>query len=207
MDTKCCTKCKITKEISEFHAKKTERRVSSWCKVCLHDLQKQRCLDRKRQAIQLLGGKCCDCGYNKNHAALEFHHLDPKVKSEDWKRLRSKSWPTVVAELSKCVLLCRNCHAERHWPDCQLTGETAKANVQLSTTIQPTGVCENCDEPVFGTRFCSHTCTQLSRRKATRPGREELADLLEKNSYTAVAKMHHVSDNAVRKWAKLYGLL
>lgn len=27
-----------------------------------------------------LGGKCQECGYNKNIAALEFHHINPDEK-------------------------------------------------------------------------------------------------------------------------------
>jgi predicted Zn-ribbon and HTH transcriptional regulator len=43
--------------------------------------QKERALSRKLEIIRLKGGKCERCGYDKNIAALEFHHLDPSIKS------------------------------------------------------------------------------------------------------------------------------
>lgn len=44
-------------------------------------------------------------------------------------------------------------------------------------------------------------------RKVDRPTKEELEDLLSKNSYVSLGKRFGVSDNAVRKWAKKYGIL
>lgn len=37
-------------------------------------------LRRKIKLIDLKGGECEICGYNKNIAALEFHHLDSSLK-------------------------------------------------------------------------------------------------------------------------------
>ena len=34
----------------------------------------------KKQAVKLLGGKCCICGYDKCIDALEFHHKDSSIK-------------------------------------------------------------------------------------------------------------------------------
>lgn len=36
---------------------------------------------RKIKLIELKGGKCESCGYDKNIAALDFHHIDPQSKS------------------------------------------------------------------------------------------------------------------------------
>jgi len=35
---------------------------------------------RKVELIKLKGSECESCGYKKNFAALEFHHVDPKTK-------------------------------------------------------------------------------------------------------------------------------
>ncbi len=48
---------------------------------------------------------------------------------------------------------------------------------------------------------------RIERRKVERPSKEELAELIQKYSWTAVGRQFGVSDNAVRKWAKSYGLL
>ena len=36
--------------------------------------------ESKKRMIKSMGGKCSICEYNKCHAALEFHHIDPNVK-------------------------------------------------------------------------------------------------------------------------------
>jgi hypothetical protein len=81
--------------------------------------QQSRGIDRKRKLIEIAGGQCCDCGYKKNIAALEFHHLNPEEKSFgiDLRKCSNLHWDKLVEEVSKCILICANCHRERHYPD------------------------------------------------------------------------------------------
>ena len=67
----------------------------------------------KTDLINHMGGKCSVCGYNKCHAALEFHHLDPTQK-EFSPSTNSKSWDKILVEAEKCILVCANCHREIH---------------------------------------------------------------------------------------------
>lgn len=72
----------------------------------------------KLASIKLLGGECSVCGYNKSPYALHFHHTDPDAKEFGIARNgNTRSWERVKKELSKCVLLCANCHAEVEWDD------------------------------------------------------------------------------------------
>ena len=67
----------------------------------------------KRLAVELLGGKCCRCGYSRCLRALHFHHTDPDNKSFGLsEKGATRAWVLVVEELKKCILLCANCHAE-----------------------------------------------------------------------------------------------
>ncbi len=75
-----------------------------------------RWIQRKKDAILYLGGKCFHCGYCRNYAALDFHHKNPDEKEFNWQQLRLRTWESVLLELDKCELLCRNCHAEEHNP-------------------------------------------------------------------------------------------
>ena len=69
----------------------------------------------KQKAINSLGGKCQICGYDKCAAALEFHHLDPSQKDfAIGSNGHSRSWERVKQELTKCQLVCANCHREIH---------------------------------------------------------------------------------------------
>lgn len=64
--------------------------------------------------VLAFGGECENCGYNKDPAALDFHHVDPKTKIwEISKMLRTqKGFKLAYYEAKKCKLLCANCHRE-----------------------------------------------------------------------------------------------
>lgn len=89
-------------------------RKYSLCGKC-HNLDVMaRGRQKRLRAIEFLGGKCMACGYNRYYGALDFHHREPGTKDPTFACLRGWSWERIVAELAKCDLLCRNCHAERH---------------------------------------------------------------------------------------------
>lgn len=85
------------------------------CKKCRVDAVKRRRDKIKELSIEYKGGKCCICGYNKCHSALEFHHLDPEAKDFGiGAHGYTRSWEEVKKELNKCILVCANCHRELH---------------------------------------------------------------------------------------------
>ena len=90
-----------------------------------YQAQQRRGRERKIRLIELNGGKCESCGYDRNYSALEFHHLEPKNKSFqlDLRALSNRKWEFILLEAKKCRLLCSNCHAELHNPDCLLKGK------------------------------------------------------------------------------------
>jgi len=62
------------------------------------------------------GGKCIICGYNIFIQVLEFHHLDPSIKTDNISEiLITKNKKLLKKELQNCVLVCRNCHALIHY--------------------------------------------------------------------------------------------
>ena len=65
-------------------------------------------------AVEYKGGACVLCGYNKSHAALEFHHIDPHEKDIQIGVKANIAWSKIKLEIDKCVLLCANCHREEH---------------------------------------------------------------------------------------------
>jgi len=67
----------------------------------------------KALLVDEAGGNCAICGYDRCVAALHFHHLDPSTKSFGLARKgATRRLDLLRAEISKCVLLCGNCHAE-----------------------------------------------------------------------------------------------
>ncbi len=99
----CSKKCKAT------HGNKNHQSSQK---------QKQRGVDKKIKLINLKGGKCEKCNYNKNYAALQFHHINPEEKDSglDLRKLSNCKWEWCLEEVKKCQLLCANCHAETHHP-------------------------------------------------------------------------------------------
>lgn len=80
--------------------------------------QQARGLKRKLGLIAEFGASCARCGYDRNSAALAWHHVDPRNKSFslDLRSLSNRSEEEVRREARKCILVCANCHAEIHWP-------------------------------------------------------------------------------------------
>ncbi len=81
--------------------------------------RKLRAHKRRLELIMLKGARCEICGYNKNLAALHFHHIDPskKVFALEGRNIKKFSWKRLLTEAAKCRLLCSNCHMEIHLPD------------------------------------------------------------------------------------------
>lgn len=136
--------------------------------------QKLRGLKRKYEAVQMNGGKCMRCGYNKNLAALDFHHRDPNTKKFqiDIRAFSNTNLDTLREELDKCDLLCANCHREEHNPSLDINNISSKLEEcnKTSFTNESGSIC-----PVCGKRFpkskgkiyCSKECRELDKHYPT----------------------------------------
>ena len=118
METKVCSKCKSEKPLSEFYPQEGHKDgVMSMCKECFNKLCTDRWIKRKKQYVELLGGECEHCHIrlnDSNYAIFDFHHIDPNTKEYSWSKLRLFSDSNIKEELSKCQLLCANCHILVH---------------------------------------------------------------------------------------------
>lgn len=70
----------------------------------------------KKTIVLFKGGSCMACGYDKNLSAFDFHHLKDKSFAMG-SSFASRTIDALFKEAEKCVLLCRNCHAELHNPE------------------------------------------------------------------------------------------
>ena len=69
----------------------------------------------KKQAVKLLGGKCCVCGYDRCIDALEFHHKNPSIKEFKLGAGNTMPWKEYNSEALECMLVSSNCHKEIHY--------------------------------------------------------------------------------------------
>ncbi len=91
---------------------------------------------KKIIAIKILGGRCIKCG-NSNIFQLEFHHHNSQ-KENCIGRIMEHRLSKIKIELSKCVLLCKNCHIITHYNKCSKNKQKLlDANFQAS-------VCHKC---------------------------------------------------------------
>ena len=172
---------------------------------------------RKRaKMIDVMGGCCQICGYNKCANALEYHHLDPSLKDFTISSKWARSWEATCDELKKCILLCANCHREVHaglidTSNLKSSFSQEKAN-EMTQTIENAKhhqhyYCHRCGVEIATRKayYCVD-CAKLMSRKAVRPNREELKKEVRENSLLSLAEKYQVSDNAIRKWCKAEGL-
>lgn len=169
---------------------------------------------RKENLVQVCGGKCCLCGYNKNIAALEFHHLIPEEKNYSiGNQGVCHDLQDDLKEVKKCILVCSNCHREIHHGDYQLKEilnkqqfdekEAQNLIVQKEQQYITTKYyCIDCGKEITRdskTGRCVE-CAQKARRVSVRPNRQELKNLIRTTPFVQIGKQFNVSDNTIRKW-------
>ena len=116
-----CKHCDV--ELTENNTYKRAGRKASfpvgyyrYCKKCYSKQRHRRVKQNRTNIIELMGGKCQHCGYDKCSNALELHHIDPTLKDANLTKHLRHITDTVrlQSELDKCILLCANCHRETH---------------------------------------------------------------------------------------------
>lgn len=125
--------------------------------------------------------------------------------------MKNRPWDEIEKELSSCQLLCKNCHGEHHNPECDTSSERYEkdySGYKVGYKVKvATGQCLICQKDVFGTKYCSQGCARIGSRKINRPKKEELSKLINEKTWVEIGLLFNISDNAVRKWAKNYGLI
>ena len=119
-ECKSCRKVKYHQFMDDNHERLMERRrelyqiniehIQKWRdenRDHLNEIAKINHHKRKNILIEMLGGKCVDCGTTKN---LQFDHIDPSKKSFNISCVLSER---TLKELEKCELRCGNCHLEK----------------------------------------------------------------------------------------------
>jgi hypothetical protein len=97
-----------------LHYKRVERKNGWKCKACNKEHQKTLRNNKRNTLLEMAGGKCAICNYDRCKDALCFHHLRDKKFELKKNIIASKSIEEVLEEFEKCILLCSNCHSEVH---------------------------------------------------------------------------------------------
>ena len=135
MCTKKCGICgKDMPATSEFFASrklKTKIVLQSNCMKCQKEYRREHYENNKSKYIKKAKAynksvekwfeeikktlKCIKCGENR-WWVLDFHHVNPEEKEYSLARLKTQgSKPKIINEMSKCTVLCSNCHRDLHY--------------------------------------------------------------------------------------------
>ena len=136
---KTCTKCKVEREVTEFAFRDKELgKRHQICKSCnsgngkahyerYKDYYKKKARRQDLKARDEIQNKmleflskqaCADC-FESDPVVLEFDHVkEGKKKTVSAHMSGKSSWNTILEEISKCEVVCANCHRRRTYLRC-----------------------------------------------------------------------------------------
>jgi ribosomal protein L32 len=127
---KTCGKCGEQQELTSFHRR--GRIVQAWCRSCRQTYDRsyharnsstrvaqsrmRRAKLARFNAEMKAATPCADCGHFFHHAAMTWDHIPGVPKLADIANLvKGGMRRKFFIELTKCELVCANCHAVRTW--------------------------------------------------------------------------------------------
>lgn len=135
METRICGICKIEfPKTEEFFAKRKgvrKERFQGNCRCCQKEYRKKHYEENKEKYLTLSKEhkketikwfinykstlSCSNCGESR-YWTLDFHHTNSEEKEYNISILaNSSSKKKLIKEMSKCIILCANCHRDLHY--------------------------------------------------------------------------------------------
>lgn len=180
-----------------FYENKRNSRTKLWLSGELSGSTKTGSLSQtfRNYLIKQANNACEICGWNKKNPVtdivpLEIHHKDGNSLNNNYDNLQ---------------VLCPNCHA--------LTPNFRNLNQTMDPArirgIAKKHYCIDCGNPVSGESIRCKACyIKYHREQAllSIPTREELKNLIRKETFVSIGLKYNVTDNAVKKWCISYNL-
>lgn len=149
-----------------------------FCEDCQHRVKGSVLLKRLVRTNKRKN-ECEQCGLTEwcgKKIVLQIHHING---------IRNDNRETNLQ------ILCPNCHSQ--------TDNWAGKNVKIKKEKNVLRTKKSLWNPIYRPNG-----PKPHKRKVERPTKNELENMLETMSYCAVGRKYGVSDNAIRKWQKLY---
>ena len=152
----------------------------------------------KSALVYAFGSKCCCCQHSFEDELYDFHHKNPKEKSFAIGNARtSHTKQEILDEAKKCCMVCANCHRRI---------EYGYININ---DIKPIDIDENMFWEFyekFNKKSKNKNVGKAKVSESKKLPREALKFCIRNFSFIHIGNMCGVSDNAVKKWCKTYGL-
>lgn len=124
--TKTCTLCKETKTLDRFTYLASKDYYQARCKLCIKNIHTLRRREAGKKintgeftriidyiATTRKSSKCFRCE-ESDYCCLDFHHTRDKLFNLSKKSFQGKTLDDVKKEITKCIILCANCHRKLH---------------------------------------------------------------------------------------------
>lgn len=161
---------------------------------------------------------CQVCGESEP-CCLDFHHLRDKQYTIGHMLAQRFGSRQVLLEMSKCALVCANCHRKLHAGIIDGPKETIEKLIESDLDVvnkiiaglplieQVCKYCKGQFKHKLKRTYCSHKCLKKGRKKVPRPHKAKLEREIKKHSWVALGRKYGVTDNAIRKWARDYKII
>jgi hypothetical protein len=126
---KICPRCKVCFPITEFRFQNISKNLRySYCRACRSLILKDhyrrnkdaylkrnaRFRLRNSEIIREYKTKpCADCGVQYPYYVMDFDHRRGEIKVINLANASRMTRPKILEEISKCDVVCSNCHRER----------------------------------------------------------------------------------------------
>lgn len=130
-----CSCCDLSKPVAAFGTRPArqagkDRPVPYYCRPCATAAGRQNYQDNKERykqkaalrniqmrerLAQLKSGPCTDCNVQYPPFVMDWDHLDAasKLQNVSYLMRHRVRWEVILEEISKCELVCANCHRAR----------------------------------------------------------------------------------------------
>lgn len=168
----------------------------------------------KTKIINIFGGGCGICGYNRCNSSLALHHLNPDEKEYGLGQFMAhpRKWEIIKEELKKCILVCHNCHGEIHEGLITIPDNVSRYKECIDITYNK---CKSCNSEIDDTLTMCDTCRNTQMHNSLN-GRNkldmvnwdaiDLPNALKSYNMTEISDQFNISPYLIRKKIKLLGL-
>ena len=146
---------------------------------------------KKLNAIKNAGGKCCICECD-DVECLQFHHKDSSTK-EFTISDHYKTSINIDKEISKCDLVCANCHSKLHATYRKKVVEFYNGTYDDTDLLYKKFVEKEKDK-------------KCGLKKKYKPSKEELEKLIWEKPAMVLAKEFGYDNSSIGLWCKKYGI-